>query len=122
MTQFSQLKLLYNQFFRLSDEIKSMIVNDEFNEAISVVQRKDALIKAIIEAKKTLEIKEEEKSEMEALEKDLKEKELANINLLKDLQHEVAQQLGKTNKSLKLNSAYSAQNDENSGSMLDFSE
>ncbi len=122
MTQFSQLKLLYNQFFKLAEEIKSMIVNEEFNEAISIVQRKENLIKSIIEAKKTLEISGEEKTEMENLEKDLKEMELVNINLLKDLQNEVAQQLGKTTKNLKLNNAYSAQDDENSGSMLDFSE
>lgn len=122
MTQFSQLKLLYDQFFRLSDEVKSMIVNEEFNEAISVVQRKDNLIKNIVEIKKTLEITNEEKIEMEALEKELKEAELANINLLQDLQHEVAHQLGKTTKNLKLNNAYFSKNDKNSGSMLDFSE
>lgn len=122
MTQFEQLKLIYNQLFNLADEITFMVEKEEFNEAISKLQHKDNLIKTFLTAKKTVELDESQEQEMLLLDEKLKEKEVNNIEILKNLRSDVAAELRKTKKSLKVNNAYSVHTDEHQGSMFDLSE
>ena len=122
MTQFEQLKGIYKQFFNLADEIKSMIDKEEYNEAISKLQYKDTLIAKFALTKKTVTLNEEEKQEMIEIEAKLKEIEANNLEFLKSMHSEVAAKLKKTNKTLKMNKAYSKKDSQQKGSMLDISE
>lgn len=121
MTQFSQIKLLYNQFFNLADEIITLVEAEDYSEIIAKLHYKDTLITKFSQIKKHLNLNEEEKQEMKLLEEKLIEKEQNNIDLLKEMQDQIGAKLNKTDKNLKLNSAYTVQN-ENQGSILDFTE
>ena len=121
MTQLNQLKCFYSQFQNLSDEIKSMIDSEEYNEAISKVLHKENLVKQFLDVRKAVVLTEDEKKEAEAMEKDLMEQEESNIDRLMNLRGDVSSELKKTKKNLKLNNAYSV-NDPNKGSMLDLTE
>jgi len=116
-----QLKTIYNQLFNIAGEIKSMLEKEEFNEAITKLQYKDALINKFALTKKTITISSEEKKELAELEAKLKELELGNIEFLKGLRSDVAIELKKTNSTLKINRAYSKKGSQQ-GSLLDLSE
>lgn len=122
MTPFEQLKMLYAQFFNVADEIKSMVEADEYNEAISKLQYKDSLIEKLAHLKKNITLNPEEETEINEIEDKLKIKEQENISLLIGLRDEVSAELKKTNKNLRVNSAYNVQKNDNQGSMIDFSE
>jgi len=122
MTNFAQLKMIYNQFFRLADEIRSMVENGELNEAISKLQSKDALIEKFAITKKTLTLTDAEKQEMLELDAKFIEKETSDIELLKSLRSDVALELKKVKNKIKMNRAYSKNVSQREGSMLDLSE
>lgn len=121
MSHTDQLKRLYNQFFNIADEIKSLVEKEEFQEALSKIQYKDTLIKKFVTEKKSIVLSEEDKKEVQELDKLLIEKEESNLQMLKELHAKVGAELNKTNKNLKLNNAYAALN-KPKGSILDFSE
>lgn len=121
MTQFEQLERLYNQFSNLADEIEFMVDNEEYNEAISKLLYKDSLINQFKIIKKTLSLDEESTEKMLSMEKELIQREKQNIEKLTKLRDEVANELNKTKKNVKLNSAYSTVNKQQ-GSIMDFSE
>jgi len=122
MTPFEQLKALYHQFFNLAAEIKSMVDASEYNEAISKLQYKDSLIEELVLMKKNIALDDEEQAQISLIENELKAKEKENITLLIRLRDEVSAELKKTNKNLKVNSAYIVGKDNKQGSMIDFSE
>jgi hypothetical protein len=122
MTDFEQLKLIYNQFFNLATEIKSMINNEEYNEAISKLQYKEALIEKFATAKKTMNLTETEMKEMHEIEAKFIEAERNNLDFLKNLRSEVANELKKVNSNLKITKAYSKKAESQGGSILDLSE
>ena len=122
MTQFEQLEGLYTQFANLADEIEFMIDNEEYNEAVSKLQHKDSLIKQFILIKKTVSLDEETTAKMLLMEEALVKREKQNIEKLTRLRDEVATELNKTKKSVKLNNAYIKTNTQNQGSIMDFSE
>jgi len=121
MTEFKQLKSIYNQLFNVADEIKSMMDKEEFNEAITKLQYKDILIEKFALTKKNITLTDEEKEEIVEIEAKLKKIEFRNIEFLKGLHSDVARELKKTNNSLKINRAYSKKGSQQ-GSMLDLSE
>ena len=122
MTDFDQLKMIYNQFFNLADEIKSMIDSEEYNEAISRLQYKDGLIEKFALTKRSAHLNEIERQEMLEIEAKLKEKEKTDLDFLKSLRSEVAKELQKVNSNIKMRKAYSKKDPLQQGSMLDLSE
>lgn len=121
MTKFEQLEILYKQFFNLADEMKSLMDKEEYGEALSRIQYKDSLIKKLSLTKKTVVMDEGERQKLSELEKKLIEKEKENIEKLKKIRDSASIELKKTNKSLKINNAYTIDNSIQ-GSILDFSE
>lgn len=122
MSQFEQLKMLYNQFLTLAAEIKSMIDQEEYNEAISKLQHKNTLIQRLATIKKNLALSEEENEEILKIEEMVKDAEKTNLEYMKGLRSEVAAELKKINKTLKVSNAYSKGNSQQQGSILDLSE
>jgi len=122
MTQFEQLERLYNQFSKLADEIEFMIDNEEYNEAVLRLQYKDSLIKQLKLVKKTVSLDEETKAKMLLMEEALVKREKQNIEKFSKLRDEVANELNKTKKNVKLNNAYTKTSIHKQGSLMDFSE
>jgi len=122
MTQFKNLELLYNQFFNLADEIKTMIEQEEYNAAIIKLKYKDKLMKKLSVMKKTVIFTDEDTSKLHVIEQKLQEKELENISYLSKLRSETEQKIQTTNKKVKVNSAYSIHSNKESGVFVDVSE
>lgn len=122
MTSFENLELLYNQFYNLADEIKSMIENENYKEAISKLGYKNKLIKKLITTKKTVDLTAVDKQKLLLMDEKLKEKEQNNITFLDKLRIEVSKELNETKGKLKINTAYEIKKENNSGRMVDFSE
>ena len=122
MTQFKNLELLYNQFFNLADEIKTMIEQEEYNAAIIKLKYKDKLMKKLSVMKKTVIFTDEDTSKLHVIEQKLQEKELENISYLSKLRSETEQKIQTTNKKVKVNSAYSIHSKNESGVFVDVSE
>lgn len=122
MTPFEQLKSLLNQFLNLADEVKLMLESEEYNEVISKLQYKDSLIAQLAIIKKNIKLDQEEENQIKIIESELQIKEKENIDLLEASSAQVAAELKKTNKNLKINSAYISRRDSQQGSMVDFSE
>lgn len=121
MTPFENIKLLYIQLMNLTDEIKALNVQGEYNEATSKLKSKDALIAKFLIARNSLNLTPEQKAELEVLAKDLRRKELDNIEHLTSLQKEFTGELKKINNVLKINKKYDTTPDR-SGSMIDLIE
>lgn len=122
MTQFANLELLYNQFFNLADEIKQMIEEEDYSEAIIKLDYKDKLMKKLSVTQKTVIFSEEEKARLHQIEQKLQEKERENINYINKLRNEMGQKLKSTNSRVKMNSAYDMYSKKSSGVIVDISE
>lgn len=107
MNQFEQLKLIYNQFFAMAENIKNMVEKEEYNEALSLVNQKEKLLKKLLLVRKAAVLEPEEKEQLKIIEAQLSEKELENINMLRFLHEKVKSELIETNKKLKISNAYS---------------
>ena len=122
MSTFEQLKMIYSQFSNIADEIKSMINNEEYNEAISKIQYKETLIEKLALVKNNITITDAEKEEMLEIEAEFIKKEKSNLDFLTGLHADVAVKLREVNQSLKITKAYAQNTTRQGGSILDMSE
>ena len=122
MSTFEQLKMIYSQFSNIADEIKSMINNEEYNEAISKIQYKETLIEKLALVKNNIIITDAEKEEMLEIEAEFIKKEKSNLDFLTGLHADVAVKLREVNQSLKITKAYAQNTTRPGGSILDMSE
>lgn len=119
MTQIETLELLGNQLLNLSNEIETMINNEDYLGIESKLEYKDNLFKKFVAAKKTTEITEEEHQKIQLLETKIMEKEHANISLLEKLRHSGEEELKNTKDKIKINSAYEIQVEGSQGQYFD---
>lgn len=122
MTQFKDLELLYKQFFNLTDEIASMVKNEEFQAISEKLAHKERLIKKLANAKKTTKLTQEEIEKTDLMEEELREKEQANIDSLVQMRDEIGAELSKGRKKLKINTAYSSALNQNQSVFVDLEE
>jgi hypothetical protein len=122
MTQFKDLELLYKQFFNLTNEIASMVENEEIQAISEKLVHKERLIKKLANAKKTTKLSQEEIEKTDLMEKELREKEQANIDSLVKMRDEIGNELRTGRKKLKINTAYSATVTQNQGVFVDLEE
>ena len=122
MSTFEQLKMIYSQFSNIADEIKSMINNEEYNEAISKIQYTETLIEKLALVKNNIIITDAEKEEMLEIEAEFIKKEKSNLDFLTGLHADVAVKLREVNQSLKITKAYAQNTTRPGGSILDMSE
>lgn len=122
MTQFQQLELLCFQFYNLSDEIKKLIENEEYQAAINKLNDKETLLRKLVIAKKTVDITDDEKNDLDILEEKIRQKDKEIINFLANLKEEVKRELTITKNKVRVNTAYSQNNEKKTGTFLDFSE
>jgi len=122
MTTFQTLELIYDQFLNLSDEIKTMIENEEYEEVSIRLQEKENLLGKLFAARKTIELSEENKPKLEAMDKALMKKDKETLDFSEEVHKKLGEELKNTNKKVKVNSAYSIKEDSNSGTYINISE
>ena len=109
MKPFEQLKLLYEQIFNLNNEILEHIEKGLTNEAAIKTSQFERISTQINLAKKGLNLSEDEKKEIDEIDKKALETITSTINQMVELKIEIQKELKKTNHTMKVNSAYTAQ-------------
>lgn len=122
MTDFSQLKLMYNQFDNLSAQINQLIADEDYETADLKTKDKEKLIKKIFLAKKTVKFSEAEKEKIDLIDKKISEANHKLIASMEQAHRELAEELSKSKKKVKINSAYDITTKEKTGKLIDTSE
>ena len=122
MTKFCDIELLYNQFFNLEEEIRTLIEVENYDEASIKVEHKSRLMAKLFNAQKTADLNSEEKIKLQELTQKLKEMDKFNIRLLMELKNGVEDELKSTKQKVKVNSAYSVKRDNENGVFFDVSD
>ena len=119
MTNITQLELLYSQFINLTNEINKLIVEEDYETALSKVKDKDKLIKKLLLAKKTINFSDEELKKVNLIDKKISEENKKIIDSLKKLHSAVGTELEKIKHKIKINSAYETKQETNQGKLID---
>jgi len=122
MTRFEDLTLVYNQFINLSAEIKYLMENEEYSEALNKMNSKGNLVTRLINARKTVEVSEENRSQIEAMDKEIMEKDQENLVLAAKIHKSLNEELKNTHKKVKVNTAYTIQEEVTSGTYINITE
>lgn len=118
---FEQVKLLYEQALNLELEIKSYVDSGDLNTAISKSLAKEEVFKNLKIIRDSQEFSQEEKAEIERINKSLTQISLKNINYMKKISKELKKEIKKENDKEKMNVAYGEELHE-AGKIVDFKE
>lgn len=119
--QFDQLILQYNQIKASSEEIKKMIENERFDEAISMLKTREPLFLSCKSMRRYLELTPEQEEELNILLEELKTSEQNNIKLLAENMVKVQKELKTAQQNEKIQHAYDF-NENQKGSIINYSE
>ncbi len=122
MTSCAELKLIYEQFLTLESQISDFIKTESFSDIISLLDHKEKLTKRLINAHKTADVSKEEAKELKIYEKELREKDRHNLEILEKRFGDVKEELKLAKSKLKINFAYGYQSQKGQGKLVDFSE
>lgn len=122
MTEFKDFELICNQYLNLITEISSMIAEEDYEKVLDKIEYKNELIQKLFLAKRTVQFTDGEREKTELMELKIREHEEKTLNSLEILHKEVGNELKKINKKVKINSAYTGQNEENQGVLINISE
>lgn len=122
MTTFEDIKLIYNQFLNLSEEINLMIEQEDYDEANIKIQHRNKLINRIINVKKTVVLKDHEKEQIMQLEQKIVNDNKKLIKGLEENKDEIGKELKDINKKVRINSAYDIKSGNDQGKIVDYSE
>src|SRR5574344_1979934 len=111
MTEFKQLKILYDNFEKLETELSKLKENERTD-----------LSKEIYLAQKTVSLTKEQSEEINKLNKEISKRTQTIIEELETSHKELAKELKETNQKVKINSAYSQSEQVNLGNMIDTAE
>ncbi|MCM1003719.1 MAG: hypothetical protein NC408_05185 [Candidatus Gastranaerophilales bacterium] len=119
--QFEQLIMQYNQLKNGSADIRKMIEAEEFDEAISMLNRREELFLSCKCMRNYLELTPVQEKELNTLLDELRLMELENIRILERGMAEVQKELKRTQQNEKIQQAYDF--DENqSGNIINYEE
>lgn len=119
--QFEQLMMQYNQLKNGAEDIRKMIEAEEFDEALSMLNRREELFLNCKCMRNYLELTPVQEKELNSLLDELRALELGNIKMLENRKAEVQRELKLTQQNEKIQQAYDF--DENqSGSLINFEE
>ena len=122
MTQFEHLELIYNQFINLTKEIDAMIASESYESVVAKLKYKDKLIKKLLLTRKTVKPTEEQLKKLNYMEEKIRKDEHQILASLKIRHKEIAEELNKTKKKIKINSAYDSNYNKKQGSIIDISD
>ena len=119
--QYEQLMLQYNQLRNGAEDIHRMILNQDFDSALTMIKSREDIFLSCKCIRKYLELTPVQEKNLNSLLDELKELELNNIRLLSqsmvELQHEIKIQ----QKNEKIHQAYDF-NETQKGSILNIQE
>ena len=119
--QFEQLIMQYNQLKNGSGDIRRMIEKEEFDEAITMLNRREELFLSCKCIRNYLELTPVQEKELNNLLDELRLMELENIRMIERGMMEVQKELKRVQKNEKIQQAYDF--DENqSGNIANFEE
>ncbi len=119
--QFEQLMMQYNQLKNGSLDIRKLIENENYDEAITQLNRREDLFLNCKCIRNYLELTPVQEKELNILLDELKKLELDNIKMLESAMAETKKELNKTQKYEKIQQAYDF-NKNNSGNIINFEE
>lgn len=119
--QFEQLMMQYQQLKNGSEDIRRMILNEDFDNAISMIKAREEIFLNCKCMRKYLEFTPVQENELNTLLDELRNLELENIKILQVGMEDVQKELKKTQQTEKIHQAYDF--DENQmGSLINYSE
>lgn len=122
MTQFKDIELLCKQYFNLVSEIKDMIIQEEYDDALLKLPGGEKLIRKIFLAQKTVNFTPEQKQKFNAIKEKIQSDEKEMIDILIKLKDEIGLTLKNNNKKIKINNAYSITNEKQQGIFINYTD
>ena len=119
--QFEQLMLLYNQLKNGSEDIRRMILNEDFDNAISMIKSREEIFRNCKAIRSYLELTPVQENIVNKIVEEIRSHELENITILSQSMLEVQQELRKTQKHEKIQQAYGYEELEK-GSIINYQE
>ena len=104
--QFEQLMLQYNQLKNSAEDIRRMIDNEDFDNALTMINSREEVFLSCKCIRKYLELTPVQKKELEKLLEELQEMEINNIRNLSKRMKEVQNELKIVQQNDKLQQAY----------------
>lgn len=104
--QFEQLMLQYNQLKNGAEDIHRMILNEDFDSAMTMIQAREDVFLSCKCMRKYLELTPVQQKALDKLLDELRELELNNIRTLSQSMVEVQQELKKSQQNEKFKQAY----------------
>lgn len=119
--QYEQLMLQYNQLKNGAEEIRRMILNEDFDSAMTMIQSREDIFLNCKCMRKYLELTPVQQKALDKLLDELRELELENIRILSQSMVEVQQQLKRSQQNEKFQQAYDF-DETNKGSIINIQE
>lgn len=119
--QFEQLILQYTQLKNGSEDIRRMIVNEDFDGAITMIKNREPLFLSCKCMRKYLELTPVQENELNTLLDKIRASEQENMRLIKNGMASVQQELKKTQQNEKIQQAYDF-DEQHRGSIVNYSE
>lgn len=118
--QFNQLMMQYQQLKNGALDIAAMIEHEDFDSAITLLKSREQIFLSCKCMRRYLELTAIQQKEADKIFDEIKELELANIKKLEEGMHNIQLELAKTQKSQKLNNAYSMNSLNSNGSIINY--
>lgn len=119
--QFEQLMLQYNQLKNGASDIRQMIENENFDDAMTLIKSREEVFLNCKCMRNYLELNPTQQRELDTILDEIRTLEIENIRLLEKNMMEVHRELKKTAQNEKIQQAYDF--DENQkGSIINFTE
>lgn len=122
MTQFKDIELLCKQYFNLVSEIKDMIIQEEYDDALLKLPGGEKLIRKIFLAQKTVNFTPEQKQKFNAIKEKIQSDEKEMIDILIKLKDEIGLTLKSNKQKIKINNAYSITNEKQQGIFINYTD
>ena len=119
--QYEQLMLNYNQLLNSSKEIEKMIENDDYDTALSFVEKQRDIFLNCNNILSYLELTIEQQQDVARIKQELIDITLSNMEKIKSYMSNIQGELAKVKNMQKFQNAYGAAMDA-SGSILDYNE
>ena len=116
--QFQQLMMQYQQLKNGAEEIARLLEKEDFDSAITMIKQREAVFLSCKTIRRYLELTPSQKKEADIIFNEIKELELKNINTLEKGMEEIKSELNRTQTVLKLNKAYSSNNGDINGNIV----
>lgn len=122
MSQFEHIEPLINHYLDLTNEINAFIEKEEYEDAISLTEKRSGLVKKLFHAITSINLSEEENQKVSNFKNKISEDDKHLISSLKVLKEKISEELKGNKKKFKLTSAYAMPTRKRQGVMINVSE